>query len=263
MRRVERGRKPIFWLLSSLMTLAITGVLAVPATVASAATGPGTIEICKSAKNGMAGTPFHFSLNGGASITVNGGACSGPLAAPAGNNTVVEAPTAGLEVSKIKANHDVSKNLATGTVVVKVKAGSTPANETLVTYTNRPLPAIGLKVCKQTPDPTLVGDLFSFTENGGPAYSVPAGPVGSPNCGPVTPYPLGTNVNVAELPVANTQVSAITVSDNRGSNFNTAAGTVTATIGAGVTVVTYTNIVPPVPQFRASSKSASTRATGT
>jgi hypothetical protein len=245
-RRIGRGRKPLFWLLSSLLTLTFSGFLAVPAQAGGP--DPGTIEICKSAKHGMAGTPFHFTLNGGAPFTVNGGGCSGPLATTAGNNTVVEAPTVGLEVSKIKAKHSVSKDLSTGTVVVSVKAFSTPADEALVTYTNRPLPAVGLKVCKQTPDSTLYGDLFSFTENGGGAYSVAAGPVGSPNCGPVHRYPLGTNVNVAELPVANTQVSGITVSDNRGSNFNNAAGTVTATIGAGVTVVTYTNVVTTITQ---------------
>ena len=139
MRLVQRGRKSLFWLLSSLLTLTFSGFLAVPAH-AAAATGPGTIEICKSAKNGMAGLPFHFTLNGGAPFTVNGGSCSGPKAAPAGNNTVVEAPTSGLEVQKIKANHKVSENVASGIVVVKVKASSTPANETLVTYTNRPQP---------------------------------------------------------------------------------------------------------------------------
>jgi len=231
------------------MTLTVGGFLAVPATAASAAPGSGTLEICKSAKNGMAGQPFHFSVDGGAAITVNGGGCSGPMTVAAGNHTVVEAATPGLEVARIKANHDVSKNLGTGTVVVKVKAGSTPATETLVTYTNRPIPAVGLKVCKQTPDATLLGDLYSFTENGGPAYSVAAGPVGSPNCGPVTSYPLGTLVNVAEAAVPGTNVSAITVSDGRGSNVNTTAGTVTATIGSGVTVVTYTNVVTPIPQY--------------
>ena len=249
MRRMDRGRKSLFWLLSSLLTLTFSGFLAVPAGAAKA-TGPGTIEICKAAKNGMAGTPFQFKLNGGAAFTVNGGSCSGPMAAPAGNNTVVETQQAGLEVQRIKAgNKKVSENLSTGTVVVKVKAGSTPANETLVTYTNRRNPAIGLKVCKVTTDPTLQGDLFSFTENGGPAYSVAAGTPASPICGPVHKYPLDTQVNVAELAVPNTLVSSITVSDGRGSNIDTANRTVTATIGAGVTVVTYTNIVAPVPQY--------------
>ena len=247
-RRVDRARKSLFWLLSVAVTLSFGGLVAAPA-YAAAANGPGTIEVCKAAKNGMAGLPFQFRLNGGAPFTVNGGACSGPMAAPAGNNTVVETQQPGLEVQKIKANKKVSENLSTGTVVVKVKAGSTPANETLVTYTNRRNPAIGLKVCKVTTDPTLEGDSFSFTENGGPAYSVKAGTPASPICGPVHKYALDTQVNIAELAVANTIVSNITVSDGRGSNVDTATRTVTATIGAGVTVVTYTNVVEQIPQF--------------
>ena len=246
--RGVRGRKPLLGLLSALVTLSFGGFVAVPAQAAAPA-GPGTIEICKAAKNGMAGLPFQFTLNGGAPFIVNGGSCSGPMAAPAGNNTVVEAQQPGLEVQKIKAGKKVSENLSTGTVVVKVKAGSTPANETLVTYTNRRNPAIGLKVCKVTTDPTLEGDSFSFTENGGPAYSVKAGTPASPICGPVHKYALDTQVNIAELEVANTIVSNITVSDGRGSNVDTAARTVTATIGAGVTVVTYTNVVEQIPQF--------------
>ena len=55
-------------------------------------------------------------------------------------------------------------------------------------------------------------------------------------------------MNVAELATPGTHVSGITVSDGRGSNVNTAAGTVTATIGAGVTVVTYTNDVNLITQ---------------
>ena len=62
---------------------------------------------------------------------------------PAGTNTVVEAPTAGLQVKAIKANHLVSKDLTHGTVTVTVKAGSTAATETLVTYTNAPFPRSG------------------------------------------------------------------------------------------------------------------------
>ena len=245
--RAVRGRKPLFGLLSALMTLSFGGFVAVPAAHANNV-GPGTIEVCKAAKNGMAGLPFQFKLNGGAPFTVTGGSCSGPMAAPAGNNTVVETQQAGLEVQKIKAKK-VSENLATGTVVVKVKAGSTPANESLVTFTNRRNPAVGLKVCKVTTDVTLQGDSFSFTENGGPAYSVKAGTPASPICSDVHKYALDTQVNIAELAVPNTLVSNITVSDGRGSNIDTANRTVTATIGAGVTVVTYTNIVAPVPQF--------------
>src|ERR1700736_2879208 len=112
------------------------------------APAPGTIEICKSASNGMAGLPFQFSLNGGAAITVNGGACSGPITAPAGANTVVEAPNSGTQVVGIRSNHTISRNIATGTIKVNVIAGSTPSTETLVTYINSRPRALGLKICK-------------------------------------------------------------------------------------------------------------------
>src|SRR5476651_100505 len=193
----------MFWLLSSLMTLLFSGFLVVPATVANAAakpkaSAPGTLEICKAAANGMAGKSFSFSVDGGAGIAVAGGGCSGPMSVAAGSHTIVEAATAGLQVKAIKANHLVSKDIAHGTVAVTVKAGSTAATETLVTYTNIANPALGLKVCKS------------------------AGAVAAPNCGPVTKYKLGTVVNVAELATPGTRVSGITVSDARGSNANNA-----------------------------------------
>jgi hypothetical protein len=146
-------------------------------------------------------------------------------------------------VKAIKAKGAISVDLSTGTVVVKVAVGTKVSTETVVTYTNASLPALGLKVCKQVTavSPSLIGDKFSFTENGGAAYSVAAGPPGSPVCGPVHAYKLGTTVNVAEAATVGVNVSDITVSDGRGTSVNTAAGTVTATIGSGVTVVTYTN----------------------
>src|SRR5471030_409876 len=118
----------MFWLLSSLMTLLFSGLLVVPATVANAAAKPkvsaaGTLEICKSAANGMSGKSFSFSVDGGAGIAVTGGGCSGPMSVAAGPHTIVEAATAGLVVKAIKANHLVSNNLSTGTVTVTVKAG--------------------------------------------------------------------------------------------------------------------------------------------
>ncbi len=218
---------------------------------AKAAVVLGTLEVCKAAANGMSGRAFQFSVNGGAAFAVTGGGCSGPKSVASGTVTVVETATADTTVAAIKANHLVSKDLSSRSVTVTVKAGSTPANETLVTYTNAPLAVLGLKVCKAaaTNSPGLVGQSFSFSENGKAPFSVAAGTVAAPNCGPVTKFKLGTVVNVAELATAGTFVSGITVSDGRGSNANTAAGTVTATIGAGVTVVTYTNAVNPVGQL--------------
>jgi hypothetical protein len=244
-----RGRTSRLWLWSTLVTLTLGGLVAVPVQVASAARpnngSTGIIEICKSSSNGMTGLSFSYTLNGGTPFTVKGGACSGAITTNSGKNTVVEAPTPGLHVKLIKAKGAVTIDLATGTLVVKVAAGNKPANETLVTYTNAPDPSLGLKVCKAAGNASgvLQGKLFSFTENGGAAYSVKAGSVAAPICGPVHPYKLGTKVDVAEAATPGTHVSGITVSDGRGSNVNTAAGTVTATIGSGVTIVTYTNDV--------------------
>jgi hypothetical protein len=231
-------------------------VLALPlaqATANASTSANGTLEICKAKANGMSGRPFQFSVNGGALITVNGGACSGPLSVPSGNNTIVESATnPATDVSAIVVqprNRLISSNLSGRTVTVNVKSGSTPATETLVRFYNEPAGGtIGqLKVCKSATDPILVGVGFSFTQNGGPAFSVPAGTVASPNCSETTDYAVGTLVNVQELATPGAQVTGISVSDGRGSNFNIPAGSVTATIGPGVTIVTYTNSPPPPP----------------
>ncbi len=211
----------------------------------------GTLEVCKSGSNGMAGRAFQFSVNGATPISVAGGACSGPLSVAAGNATVTEAPTNDTKVAGIRSNHLISKNVATGTAVVAVAGASTPANESVVTFFNGSLPVLGLKVCKAA-DPTatsLLGDLFSFTENGGPAFSVATGTVAAPVCGPLTKYAKDTAVDIAELATAMTHVSAITVSDGRGSNVDLELGTVTAKVGPGVTVVTFTNAINPIPQI--------------
>jgi hypothetical protein len=98
-------------------------LLAAPASAAgarsAAKTKPGVISICKSAKNGMT-AKSSFALNGGTPFKLAGGACSAPLATHSGPNTVVESPGTGVDVAKITANDVVSKNLATGTVVVDV-----------------------------------------------------------------------------------------------------------------------------------------------
>jgi len=243
----KRGRKPFFWLMSSLMTLMLGGVSVVAANAATKTHSNGTIEICKSADNGMAGRSFKFSLNGANPITVAGGGCSAPISTPWGENTVSELPTSGLVVAAITSNHLVSADEAHGSAVVRVHKGSTAADETVVTFVNEPNKALGLKICKAA-DPELVGSPFSFTENGGGAFSINAGTPAAPNCGPVKKYQLGTVVHVAELATPNVYVGSIDVSDNRGSNIDLANGKVDATIGSGVTVVTYTNKVVPTPK---------------
>ncbi len=68
----------------ALLRLAVvmTSVVAVAAVWSGAAlAADGTLEVCKSSLNGMAGKTFQFSISGGSTISVKGGRCSGPDAA--------------------------------------------------------------------------------------------------------------------------------------------------------------------------------------
>jgi len=250
---MRRIRRPV--LAVALLVALVTGVLfAAPAgaAVKPASTSPGSIEICKSGANGMTGKVFQFTLNGGSPISVTAGGCSSAQSAPAGVNTVQELIPSGDQIAGIRVKPVVrliAKNKKQGTVTVNVPSGSTGHRETVVTYTNEPQGGLTgtLKVCKIAGDPSLVGDLFSFTENGGPSFSIAAG-TGSGTCSSLTSWPVGTVVTVAEQPTAGTQASAISVSDGRGSGTDLVDGTVQATIGSGVTTVTYTNIPTPPPQ---------------
>lgn len=220
-------------------------------------TTPGTIEVCKSSKNGMAGSTFLFDVSGLQStsnpISVTGGTCSAPLTVASGHQTITEEATglpAGDTVSNItvapKTDH-VSKNLANRTATINVRSGSTSNNETVVTFTNKVLLA-QIKICKVAGDQSLLNQPFTFTENSGAPFSVIAGSASNPGCSSLRKFKVGTVVNVAEQPTPNTVVSSIDVNPaSEGSNVNTANGTVTVTLQPGVTVVTYTNTVPPPP----------------
>ena len=206
----QRGRKPRLWCAAALTALlfgAMTPTLAGAGRIGHL-DPTGTLEICKSSNHGMAGRTFQFSVNGGTPIAITGGSCSGPIAMPPGIVSVHELPTPGLQVKGIQGNRIQTKDLATGTVTAKVKKNTTPADETLLTFINEDAPALGFKICKAAaPDsPSLVGQLFSFTENGGPVFSVAAGTVAAPVCGPIQHYDLGTVVNVDELPTPSTHV---------------------------------------------------------
>jgi hypothetical protein len=155
-----------------------------------------------------------------------------------GGTTVVQA------ISTLPTLRLVSSNLTTGTAVVRAPAGGT---ETVVTYANV-VPGAEIKVCKQAAaDSTqLNGQPFSFTINGGAAFTVDAGPFGSPNCSGLVNYAAGTNVTVRELqPAANVSVSAIDVTQPPATNVvpNLSTRTVKLTVGSGVNIVTYTNQV--------------------
>ena len=58
------------------------------------------------------------------------------IVAPAGNATVVEAATNDTQVTAVRSSRLVSQNLAARSATVLVKEGTTPANETVVTFVN-------------------------------------------------------------------------------------------------------------------------------
>ena len=72
--------------LAVLVAVATVAVLAVGAQAASA----NVIEICKSSANGMSSRAFQYSITGGASVTVNGGRCSGPITVTAAQVAITE-----------------------------------------------------------------------------------------------------------------------------------------------------------------------------
>jgi hypothetical protein len=244
--RLRRVRLRGAAVMAALGVLVLVAAACDPPASGGGGSSTGTIEICKDAANGMTGKVFSFRLNNGTPFNVTGGSCSGPKSAPAGTNTVTETPAAGTELQSVSVTppgNAQGVNLATSTATVTVTGGSTAANETLVRFFNQPQGGTTglLKVCKAAADSSLIGSSFSFTENGGPAFSVAAGSAGAPNCDGGKQYDVGTRVNVAELASAGTHVASITVSDGRGSNVSTSNGTVTATVGTGTTIVTYTN----------------------
>lgn len=217
------------------------------------AAAKGTIEICKSASNGMTGRSFSFTISGvGAPVSVVGGGCSAPISVSGGNHVVTEASTGSTVVQAITlspAGRKVSLDVAKGTVTVRAPAGGT---ETVVTYVNKTT-AGQLKICKQAASNStqLIGEPFSFSINGGAAFTIDAGKYGSPRCSALTTYAAGTKVSVEELaPAPNVSVSAIAVTQPPASNVATSlsARTASLTLGSGVNTVTYTNAIVIAPQ---------------
>ncbi len=138
----------------------------------------GYIEVCKNFYE----TPFwdsvsyngdnsaQFSVNGGPSFWVAGGACSAPIEVPAGTATVSEVIGSSFylwNVSTLSATDVFGTRLLSGATVnpasVVVPYGGV-GNETVVTFTNVVDPT-QFKICKQetSADANLSGGTFYFT----------------------------------------------------------------------------------------------------
>jgi hypothetical protein len=230
--------------LAVLFAIATVGVLAVGAQAASAQ----VIEICKSSANGMSGRSFQFSVTGGAQVSVNGGRCSGPIQVAGAQVTITEAqsnPATDVYATTVRPSlRKVSENLAGRSVTVTT--GATTSSETLVTFTNQPAGGnLGtVKVCKLTQTPAYLGRLFSFSVNGGPLVSTEANDAfASPSswsCRILGTFQVGSHVTVHEAIPNGTEVQFIDSDPATAlTDFDTAAGNGTYTIGAGVTVALF------------------------
>jgi len=205
--------------------------------------GTGFLQICKVAGAGVAvGTPVTFNVAGNA-ITVlagpaPGGSCSAPLVMPVGATLITETPSPGTALSSVTTLPGgllVGSNLTAGTATVMVNAGA----QTIATFLNTIVsdaPLGTLQICKLSGPGVAPGMSFSFNAGGTP-ITVAAG-----SCVSAAAFPVGTSVVVTETPSAGTTVSAISVLPaDRQSAVDLTGGTVTVTIGAGLTEVDFTN----------------------
>jgi hypothetical protein len=250
--------------LAVVVAVAAAGVLVVGAHAASA----GTLEICKSGANGMAGKTFHYTVSPGGNpagynITPAGAGftCTSVINTGAANTqaTVTESDvTTTSEVQSITvipSARKVSDNLAAKSVTVNL--GTSTANETLVRYVNQPLGGTSgiLKVCKITQTPSFVGRSFSFSVgpslgNQGSLMSTVANDAfddpANWSCRILGTFQAGSRVYVREQIPANVEVDFIDT--DPGANlldFNTDEGWAYVQVEPGTTLVLFDD--EPVP----------------
>jgi hypothetical protein len=205
--------------------------------------GTGFLQVCKVAGAGVAvGTPVTFSV-AGTSVTVlagsaPGGSCSASLVVPVGATLIAETPSADTGLSSVTTSPSgllVASDLSAGTATVTVNA----AAQTVATFLNTivsDIPLGTLEICKLSGAGVAPGMSFSFNAGGTP-ITVAAG-----SCVSAATFPVGASVVVTETPSTGTIVSAISVlpPDRQGA-VDLSGGSVTATIGAGLTEVDFTN----------------------
>jgi hypothetical protein len=98
-----------------------------------------------------------------------------------------------------------------------------------------------LKICKVAGLGVAPGTPVNFTATSRPPFSVPAGPAPGGACTLGPSYPAGAQVTVTELIPPGEAVSNITVEPAQPATTNLGAGSITLTVGTGVTEVTYTD----------------------
>jgi len=230
----------------------------------------GFLELCKAATGDFdvfGNYTFRITTAPGTftvpDVTIPVGTCSAPFIVPAGGTVrVTEALTlaqqaevelafcASTPADRIPSFPGCTRTATGGFVDVRIVQGGV-SQEARVTFFNRRITG-ELKICKVAGEGVTVGQVFTFVA-GTQTLTVPAGP-GTGFCEVFAqPFAAGTNVLVREEATSSTgeniaSVSAITVSDNRlatgviDPNPNLGTRQVAVQVGAGQTVVTYTNV---------------------
>ncbi len=263
---MKQIRKGGFRRFAVVVAVAALGILAVGAQAASA----GTLEICKSGANGMAGKTFHYTVS-------PGGNALGYNITPAGSGftctSVIDTGAANTQATVTESDVTTTSEVATIAVIpssreipgtkdlalkkVTVSLGTTTFNETQVRYTNQPVGGNNgtLKVCKLTETPAFVGRLFSFQVGPvggplGPAVSTPANDSfddpANWSCRILGTFQTGSHVAVHEQIPAGVEVQFIDT--DPGANlvdFNTDTGDAEVIVGSGTTIVLYDD--EPIP----------------
>lgn len=224
------------------------------------------LKICKIAgASSLNGTVYSFTVGGNTYTAVAepfpGSCVLIPTPYPGGTVlNIHETAVPGTAVSAINVtdNRAVpgSTDLNGGNVSVTLGSG-----ETDVFYTNVPAAPGLLKVCKNAGTGVTVGQVFKFTI-GGQTLSVPAG-----FCAIAGSFPLSATETITETPT--TGLSVIGEAVDPSADFvsdSLSAGTITATISAGVTEVTFTNATagtPPLPVIPPATGTGSGTGSGT
>lgn len=220
----------------------------------------------------MAGRSFQFTVNGGSTVTVAAGRCSGAIQLAAGNNVVAELQSSpATDVTAITVHPAIwvvgSPNLPGRSVTLNAGASTSTG---LVTFTDQPAGGnFGtLKICKLTTTPGFIGSLFNFQTStvtldaqGNPvSYGPLSPPVSTPandafgdpaqwSCTILGDFQVGSNVRVHEQIPNGIMVQFIDTNPGTALGFfDTNAGDAVVTVGAGVTEVEFDNEPAPTNQ---------------
>ena len=211
---------------------------------------PAQLKICKVGINGLAGTTFTFTENGGTPFSVVAGTptapnCSALKTFQVGTNVnVAELATPGDVVQSIvvqPAAAGSNNDPTDGTVSVSLNPGVT-----VVTYTNKPFvpPSTGyVEICKQASDQFVTGS-FQFTINPAPTSGSATLSVAVGQCSPAINVPSGdvTVTEAQKAPYFLSDVYTVPSSDLVSQNDTNGTATVNVVAG-GVNTETQVNFV--------------------